>query len=178
MLERFRSYLLLLAREQMDARLRGKLDASDVVQEVLLEACRSPECFHGRSAGEVAAWLRVALIRRMSRAVRDLKRARRDVAREQSLAAALDESSARLELWLAAEQSSPSARAEHGEQLIALTAAVEALPEAQREAIVLHYLHGQPLRQVAQSLGRSEPAVAGLLQRGLKELRKHLSPEE
>jgi RNA polymerase sigma-70 factor (ECF subfamily) len=178
MLEQFRPYLLLFARLHLDARLRGKLDASDVVQNTLCEACQSPERFHGRSAGEVAGWLRQALIHQMSRAVRDLGRARRNVARERSLDEALDDSSARLEAWLAAEQSSPSAQAEHGEQTIRLTAAVEALPDAQREAVVLHYLHGRTLRQVAQSLGRSEAAVAGLLQRGLKELRKVLCPPE
>jgi RNA polymerase sigma-70 factor (ECF subfamily) len=111
----------------------------------------------------------------MSRAVRDLGRARRDFARERSLDEALDNSSARLEAWLAAEQSSPSAHVEHSEQTVRLTAAVEALPDAQREAVVLHYLHGWTLRQVAEALGRSEAAVAGLLQRGLKDLRKHLN---
>src|SRR5262245_55601448 len=133
MLERFRPYLLLLARLHLDTRLRGKLDAEDIVQETLMEACRSPERLDGRSAREVAGWLRQALIHQMSRAVRDLGRARRDLSRERSLQEALDGSSARLEAWLAAEQSSPSGRAEHGEQTIRLTAAVEALPDAQRE---------------------------------------------
>jgi RNA polymerase sigma-70 factor (ECF subfamily) len=44
------------------------------------------------------------------------------------------------------------------------------LPEAQREAIMLHHLQGRKLAEVAVVLGRSEAAVAGLLFRGLRTL--------
>jgi RNA polymerase sigma-70 factor (ECF subfamily) len=46
-----------------------------------------------------------------------------------------------------------------------------ALPEAQREALVLRYWHDWPLERVANQLNRTAAAVAGLLKRGLKELR-------
>ena len=59
---------------------------------------------------------------------------------ECSLEASLSESSARLEGWLAAEQPSPSQRAERNERMLLVTEAVEALPEMQRDAVVLHYL--------------------------------------
>ena len=175
-LERFRPYLLLLARARLDPRLQAKVDASDVVQQTLLEAHQGLAQFRGRSGGEMAAWLRQALARNLANAVRDLRRAKRDVARERSLEAALDESSARLEGWLAAEQSSPSQRAERNEQLVRLADTLATLPDAQQQAVVLHYWQGLSLAEVAGQMGRSPAAVAGLLQRGLRQLREHLGP--
>ena len=64
------------------------------------------------------------------------------------------------------------------EQLLRLTAALVRLPDAQREAVILHHLQGMTLPTVAARLGRSEPAVAGLLHRGLKKLRELLRESE
>jgi RNA polymerase sigma-70 factor (ECF subfamily) len=176
-LERYRAYLLLLARMRLDPRLRGKLDASDVVQQTLLEAHLARGQFRGTD-GEEAAWLRQILARNLANAVRDLLRDKRDVRLEQSLEAAIEESSRRLEGWLAAEQSSPSERAARHEQGVRLAAALAELPEAQREALTLHHLEGRPLEEVARLVGRSREAVAGLIKRGLRQLRERLREQE
>lgn len=170
-LDGYREYLFLLARTRLDARLRGRLDPSDVVQQTLLEAHRDAEQFRGRTDTERAGWLRQILARNLANAVRDHTRDRRDVGRERSLQASLDESSARLEAFLAAEQSSPSQRADREEQLRRLAIALAALPEGQREAVELRHLHGRPLAEIAARLGRTPAAVAGLLRRGLVQLR-------
>jgi RNA polymerase sigma-70 factor, ECF subfamily len=177
-LEQFRAYLRLLARLQLDPRLRRQLDPSDFVQQTLLEAYRSLEQFRGRTEAELASWLRQILARQMTHAVRDLTRLRRDVTRERPLEAALTESSERLEAWLVAEQTTPGERAARNEQAVRLAAALEQLPEAQREAVILHYWEGWPLAEIAGHLERSTAAVAGLLQRGLKALRQQLSEPE
>src|SRR5262249_30323652 len=88
-LEAFRAYLRLLARLQVDPRLRRQLDPSDLVQQTMLTAYRSLAQFRGRSDGELAAWLRQILAHQMTHAVRDLTRLRRDVNRERSLEDAL-----------------------------------------------------------------------------------------
>jgi RNA polymerase sigma-70 factor, ECF subfamily len=173
-LERYRPYLLLLARMRLDPRLRGKLDASDVVQQTLLEAHGARGQFRGSTDAELAAWLRQILALNLSNALRDLLRDKRDVRREQSLEAAVEESSRRLDAWLVADQSSPSERADRNEQSIRLAAALAELPEAQREALTLHHLEGRPLEEVATCLGRSREAVAGLIKRGLRQLRERL----
>src|SRR5262249_13692959 len=93
-LERFRDYLRLLARLQLDPRLQSKLDASDLVQQTLLKAHESLDQFRGKTAAEQAAWLRQILARTLANAFRDFGRAKRDVALERSLEASLWESSA------------------------------------------------------------------------------------
>ena len=170
-LNEYRDYLLLLARAQLNPRLRGRLDPSDIVQQTLLEAHRDASQFRGQTAAELAAWLRMMLARNLANAARDHTRDRRDVARERSLSAALDESSARLEAFLAAEQSSPSQRANRDEELRRLATALATLADGQREAVELRHLHGWPLAEIAAHLGRTPAAVAGLLHRGLAELR-------
>ena len=99
-------------------------------------------------------------------------------ARECSLDAALEQSSAQLGAWLVAEQSSPSQAVERHERAIRLAAALATLPEAQREALVQRHCQGRSLSEISQQLGRSTSAVAGLLKRGSRELRELLRDRE
>jgi RNA polymerase sigma-70 factor (ECF subfamily) len=173
-LEAYRDYLGLLARH-LGPRLRSKLDPSDLVQQTLLQAHKKRGQFRGRTEEEWLGWLRVILVNCLAEALRAYRRKQRDVTLEVSLEAALDESSGRALAWLAADQSSPSARASRQEQLLRLAAALARLPQDQRQAVELHHLQGLPLADVAGRLGRSKEAVAGLIFRGLKKLRRFLA---
>jgi RNA polymerase sigma-70 factor (ECF subfamily) len=170
-LEKYRDYLQLLARLELDGRFQGKLDLSGVVQQTLLEAYQALGQFRGGSEVEVAAWLRRILANNLTDEVRRLSAGMRDVVRERSLEAAVEESSARLEAWLASEQSSPSEQAIRQEQLGRLARALAALPEDQRTAVELHHLKGLSLVEVAEQMGRTRSAVASLIFRGLEKVR-------
>jgi len=171
-LEHFRDYLRLLAQLQIPARLRAKLDASDLVQITLLKAHQAEEDFRGQTRAERSAWLRQILARTIANALRDHARARRDVALERSLEEALNASSARLGDWLIAKGQAPSAAAERNEQVVELAGALARLPESQRQALVMHYCQGLSLAAISEALERTRPAVASLLRRGLKQLRE------
>jgi RNA polymerase sigma-70 factor (ECF subfamily) len=174
LLAKYRNYLRFLARLQLDPRLQGKLDPSDLVQQTLLEAYAKREQFRGGSEGEYVVWLRRMLANNLADALRGFLQAKRDVAREQSLEEALRNSSARLEAWLADSQPSIGEEAQQHERAVRLADALELLPEAQREALVLKHWHGWTMAQIGEKLGRSQEAVAGLLKRGLKQLRQEL----
>lgn len=174
-LESYRSYLRLLAGLRLAPRLRQKVDPSDLVQLTLLKAHEASE--RCTIVGEVqrAAWLRQILARTMADEARRYSRSKRDAEMERSLLAGFDESSVRLEAWLADDRSSPSQQAIRHEQLLALAAALDALPEDQRQAVELHHLNGCSVAELGDLLGRSRASVAGLLRRGLKALREHLT---
>ena len=61
LLQRYADWLRLLARLQIDRGLQAKLDASDVAQQALLEACRALPQFRGTTEAELIAWLRAIL---------------------------------------------------------------------------------------------------------------------
>ncbi len=149
-IERYRSYLLLLARAHVDPRAARKLDASDLVQQTLLKAHEARDQFLGQHPSELAAWLRKILARTIANAARDLRRARRNLAREQSLEAAVNDASSNFAAWLADSDSGPAAQVARSEQLLRVADALALLPEPQRDAIVLKHCRAMPLAQVAQ----------------------------
>jgi RNA polymerase sigma-70 factor (ECF subfamily) len=174
--ERYRGYLLFLARQHEAADLRGKLDPSGVVQQTLLEAHAAADLLERLDSQQRLGWLRRALARNLADEAKRLRAGKRDARRERPID--VDASASRLEAWLAAEQSSPSQQADRGEQLLRLADALTALPEAQREAVERHYLLGQPVAQVAAAMGKTPAALAGLLKRGLQQLRETLRQPE
>ncbi len=173
--ERYRSYLLVLAR--INLRTWGpvahKVDASDVVQEALLQGHVALSQFRGTTSAEFEAWLRKILGNKLTDAFRHFGHKKRDAAREQAIHQVLDGSATRI-VELAADQTSPSQYVLRNEGAIRLADALEALPNDQREAVELHHLAGHSVSEVAEQMARTKPAVAGLLRRGLKALRERV----
>ena len=170
-LEQYRDYLRLLARLQLDPRLRGALDPSDVVQQTLLKAHENLNGFRGKTDAELQGWLRAILAQQLALFAR--KRGRHGL-RTHSLEAALEQSSARLESFVATEESSPSQEMVRAERLVELAMQLAALPEDQRSALELRYLRGLSVPAVAEQMGRTTVSVTGLLYRGTRSLRQRM----
>lgn len=176
-LEHHRPYLRMLARARIHHDLRSKLDPSDVVQEVCVEAVRQIQLFRGKSKAEFAAWLRGILADRIAKNVRRfLGTQQRDLQMEKSLQQQLDESSAHLENVLALNSQSPSAAAEWNETALLLAHAIEALPEDYQQVVVLRNLQGKSFRDIAESMNRSVDSVEKLWIRALVKLKQTMKP--
>jgi RNA polymerase sigma-70 factor (ECF subfamily) len=171
LLERYGSYLTLLARLQIDRRLRGKVDPSDLVQETFLEAHRDFARFRGTTPEEWAVWLRQILANNVANQIRRYLGTRaRDVHLERRLAGELEASSQALDQGLAASQSTPSQQAARREHALLLAEALQQMPEAYREVIILRQLQGLSFPAVGRRLGRSLDSVKNLWARALARL--------
>jgi RNA polymerase sigma-70 factor (ECF subfamily) len=174
-LDRYMPLVRVLARRiHLDARLRVQFDWSDLVSETLLRAHAGLNQFRGETEAELIGWLKEVLANTLRDKVRAQHARKRDINLELSLNAAVNESSARLEAFLAAEHSSPSFQAERHEMLLHLAEALEALPEDQRFVVMQRDLLGASIAEIARDLQRSEKSVAGLLLRGRRKLRDSL----
>jgi RNA polymerase sigma-70 factor (ECF subfamily) len=175
LLERYQPYLYLLAKRQLPVRIQVRVDPADVVQQTMLEAQRDLASFQGTGEEELIAWLRGILYHNVQQMVeRHWEAKKRSLQQERSL----DEpqvGGVTLAECLASDQSSPSQRAMRGEAAVRLAQAIGQLPTDQQEAVRLRHLEGLSLKQLAEAMGRSETAIAGLLKRGLKRLREELA---
>jgi RNA polymerase sigma-70 factor, ECF subfamily len=177
LLARYDPYLYLLAQRRLGRQLQARLDPADLVQQTLLEAQRDLATFRGRDEAAFLAWLTVILQHNVSHMIqRHLVAKKRSALHEYSLDEPRETGPAYGET-LAADQSSPSQRAMRGEAAVRLAQAIRSLPPDQQEAIRLRHLEGCTLREIADSLQRSELAAAGLIKRGLQRLRVYFEKD-
>lgn len=171
----YTNYLKLLVTAQLDERLRGRVSASDIVQESFFEAHRDFGQFRGQTPGEFVVWLRRIVVNNILRIVEQhVLTEKRDVRREismEEIGRRLEQSTVRLETLLAVEDNSPSGCASQREDEIWLADTLARLPHDYREVIVLRHIEGLPFEEVGQRMRRSAGAVRMLWLRALKQLR-------
>jgi RNA polymerase sigma-70 factor (ECF subfamily) len=158
-LERFRSYLHVVARLRLQGEQQKRVDASAMVRQTLQDAERLPERLHGSTPAETATWLRRLLAQNLGNAFRVLHQQSANCTCAQSPGTA---------------SAAGDRLAEVDDPAIALAEALVQLPDDQREAVLLQYWHGLTLAEIGARLERTPAAVAGLLRRGLGSLRERL----
>jgi RNA polymerase sigma-70 factor (ECF subfamily) len=169
-LEKHRERLRLVARLQFPARLRAKLDASDVIQETMLQAYEKRDVIRKMGPEQQEAYLHVILANKIRDHQRRFGTLKFDVEQERSLEAALNESATHLQEHLTISSVAPSKRLELDELKCVVADAISELPERQRIAVELRKLQGLSLKECACQMGVSTGAVAGLYQRGIRAL--------
>jgi RNA polymerase sigma-70 factor (ECF subfamily) len=169
-----RDYLNLAARVQLETWLRSKIDASDIVQQTLLEAHRDFQEFQGQTDAEWMAWLKRILARNAADFVRQYHgTAKRDARKEVPLLRPGDDSACGA--WEpAAPGDSPSQLLIRRDYELRVAAALSRLSLDHREVILLRNLQRLPFDEVALRMGRSRPAVQMLWMRAIRKLQELL----
>jgi RNA polymerase sigma-70 factor (ECF subfamily) len=173
LLVRHRGRLRQLIAVRMDRRLAARIDPSDVVQDTLTEAVQRLADYLRRRPLPFYPWLRQLALDRLAELHRGHLRAqKRSVTREEAWDPGLSDASV-LELAgrLLARGSSPSARLVRREMRDRVRAALEQLPAADREVLVLRHVEQLSAREIAAVLGVSEGVVYTRHVRALERLR-------
>lgn len=172
LLRRFEPWLRLLARVQLESRFRSRFDASDIVQQTLLEAIKALPQFRGSTEAELTAWLRRILAHALAHEIRRHQGTqKRDVTLDVSLDHELVQSAQRFGALLAESGPSPSQQAVRRERDVLLAEVLASLPEDHREVLILRHLEGFSHEEIAERMNRSAGAVRMLWVRALAGLR-------
>jgi RNA polymerase sigma-70 factor (ECF subfamily) len=177
LLARHREALRRAVALRLDPALARRLDASDIVQDVLLEANRRMQEYLRNPALPFHLWLRHLARDRLIDAHRFHRKAqRRSLDREQPAAppAWAGDSSVQLLAQLLDQERTPATAAVQQELERRLHAAVAALDEADREVILMRHYEGLGNQEVAAALELTEAAASMRYLRALRRLRKEL----
>jgi RNA polymerase sigma-70 factor (ECF subfamily) len=177
-LEEYRVYLETLTYIQIDPRLRSEFSMSDIIAKTLVEAWHGLSRIEALDADSRKRWLRKMLVHNLIEMIKHFQAQKRDFRLKQSLDAALEESSCRLQNLLIAEDTPPGEHLAEEETRLRVLEALSTLDARQREALILQKYHHWKLEQIAEHMGCTIGVVAGLHARGLKELRKLLPDME
>jgi RNA polymerase sigma-70 factor (ECF subfamily) len=175
LLGHYRDYLRRLVAKRLDRRLAARIDASDVVQEILVTADRRLDDYFREPAVPFSVWLRQIAADRIVEAHRlHVASQKRSVTREDHGAKVPDQSSPELVSRLLADDTSPSNRLMRKENQQQIREAIAALPAKDQDVLVMRHLEQKSTAEIAAKLGLSEGAVKARLMRGLVRLRAAL----
>jgi RNA polymerase sigma-70 factor (ECF subfamily) len=169
-----RRYLLGIAEGELDADLRAKGGASDLVQETFIDAQKLFSRFEGKSEAEWLAWLRQLLLYNVAGFTRRYRIGKRNAGRETPYGGS--SSSADWGGQLPAASGTPSAPIRGAEEAEALDKAMAKLPEEYQQALRWRYQESLSFEEIGQRMGRTANAARKLWMRAIHELQRELKP--
>lgn len=177
LLERHRRALRRMIQLRLDQRVMRRVDVSDVLQEVMIEANRRLQTYLQAPPMAFHLWIRqIARDRIIDAHRRHAVSAKRSVEREMSLSPRknVDQSSIELAGQLSDGQLTPAAAATAREIAMQLEDAIAQLRDADREIILMRHYEQLSNLEIAQSLNMTEPATSMRYLRALRRLKELL----
>ena len=180
LMERHRDSLRHLIRMRLDQKILHRIDVSDVVQDVLIEANRRLSTYLENPVLSFRLWLRqIARDRIIDAHRRHRASAKRSVDREQRMAAprGYDESSIHLASMLGDTKLTPAANALQQEMARKVEEAITKLDEGDSEIIIMRHYEHLTNQEIAQALELTEPAASMRYLRSIRKLKAILQDE-
>jgi len=180
LMDRHRQSLRQLVRMRLDQKIQRRIDVSDVVQDVLVEANRRLQNYLVDPVMPFHLWLRqIAKDRIIDAHRRHRVSARRSVDREQAVVAprGYDQSSIQLMGLLGDDRLTPAAAALQQEMARKVEQAITKLEEKDCEIIVMRHYEHLTNQDIAQALGLTEPAASMRYLRAVRRLKTVLQEE-
>lgn len=159
---------------RLDRRLRGRIDAADVIQDTFLEAARRFSTYLENPAMPFYLWLRFLANQRLQALCREnLGTQKRDARLELSVDMSLagSASSEALAARLLGSLTTPSQALVRAEMKARLREALDALEPADREVIALRHFEELSHAEAAQVLSLSEGTASKRYLRAVKRLK-------
>ncbi len=181
LMERHRKAVRLLISMRLDNAVARRVDASDVVQDVLFEASRRMEDYIQNPSMPFHLWLRqLARDRIIDMHRRHRAAKRRSVDREQHVSSlgGDDKSAADLASLLKDAELTPAAATVRREMEQRFLEALNELPEGDRELIMMRHFEHLGNSEVAEALGLSAPAAGMRYLRAIRRLREVLGTDD
>lgn len=174
--DRHRSKLRRMVEMRMDKRLAQRCDASDVVQESLLNASQALPSYTVDRSIPFYPWLReIARNKLIDLHRRHVQTSKRSVSQETPIAGDLSEyGHQQLVQQLVSSQASPSQQVVAMEQNRRVRELLGEMDKTDREVLVLRYLEQLTNREAAGVLGMNENAYSQRHLRAIRRLRKLL----
>jgi RNA polymerase sigma-70 factor (ECF subfamily) len=172
--DRHREKLRRMVAFRMDARLAGRVSASDVLQEAYIDALKRVEHYFAKPDQPFFGWLRLVVGQRLADVHREHLAGKRDAAREVGIHAGPAGDSACIAACLLARGSSPSHAARRNEQFAQLEAALTRMDPLDREVLALRHFEELSNGETAELLGIHPPAASKRYVRALSRLKEIL----
>ncbi len=166
-----RPWLKIVAERELPAGLRGRVEASDIVQQTLLDAWRGLPGFRGQTQAERLAWLRMIL----RRVVLQQGRARFGTQKRgggERLQSELALTDSRIDLLAGGDQPTPAEQAATNEASLLLAGAMESLTPDEQHLIRMRHFEQLSHERIADRLGCSPATVRMRWVRVLRKLRE------
>lgn len=180
LLERHRAALRRAVELRMDPVLQRRVDASDIVQDVLIDASRRLQNYLANPTLPFAVWLKHLARDRVIDAHRRHRVAgRRSLDKEQPLVvdSPSENSAADLGQQIADSELTPAAAAAWNEMERRFLAALDAADEQDRQIVMLRHFEQLSNQEVAQTLGLSEAAAGMRYLRAMRRVRARLEAD-